>query len=560
MFWKKVNNTSVVPVSLKIVFAFAVFLLVSNLTSNYINLVFNRGELHTLMNELLKKDLKDIYSYSSNQFQIYQYDKNLDSSIKSIEKKGLYELKKQQSVVLGIKQNGEILFQSSKIKKYKIFEDKSTLKTIKQKLSTGIDEGYLNFEFNDENYFGIYKYNPKWKVFIVRAEEKNEFYSKSRGVFITVSIIIVLITILFSIVGIYILRFILRFVDVITSSIMKMVKNQEMGIIDLEGATNDDITYMGTAFNSLSSSIDNLISIFRKFANKDLVLKAYKEREIKLEGTSKELTILFTDIKSFTYITETLGNDIIKLLNLHYDRAIREILNYDGVIGSIIGDALLAVFGVLDDRGMNKSYLSVLAGYKIHEVTSDLQGRMAQIKEDIEREEGGFTPEEEKVYKAVLLEVGVGIDGGEVFYGTLGSYVRMTNTVIGDTVNASSRLEGLTRVYKIPVICSDYVMYDIENNVEDHGLQFIEIDTVQVKGKTKGKKVYWPIFEKDIDDNLLRQLKAFESGLALYYEGDWNGASKKFARCKLPLANVFKERTKESCPKKWNGIWEMKTK
>ena len=101
---------------------------------------------------------------------------------------------------------------------------------------------------------------------------------------------------------------------------------------------------------------------------------------------------------------------------------------------------------------------------------------------------------------------GVGIDGGQVFYGTLGSYVRMTNTVIGDNVNAASRLEGLTRVYKIPVICSKFVMEDIKNNVADHGIEFHEIDTVQVKGKTTGKKVFWPITNELYTDDLKNQM------------------------------------------------------
>jgi len=72
----------------------------------------------------------------------------------------------------------------------------------------------------------------------------------------------------------------------------------------------------------------------------------------------------------------------------------------------------------------------------------------------------------------------------------------MTNTVIGDNVNSASRLEGLTRIYKVPVICSDFVKEDIEKNVTNHGIRFIEIDQVQVKGKTVGKRVYWPLWKK----------------------------------------------------------------
>lgn len=560
MFGKKVNNTRVVPVTLKITIIFSLFILLSNLTTNYINLVFNRTELLNTMNQLLTKDLKSIYSYCNNQYEIYQFDKNVQRSLDGIEQKGLNEIKNSKAVVLGVAEDGTMLFQASHIDRKKTFDDPNMLNYMKGRLAQDVDEGYIYFTFNGEIYFGIYKFNPRWKVFLVRAEEMNEFYAESRRIFRDVSIIIISITLVIGIIGVFILRYILRFINIMTESIMRMVKTQQMDIIDMSRATNDDITYLGTAFNSLSSSIDNLIGIFRKFANRDIVIKAYRDGEVKLEGTRRELTIFFTDIKGFTYITETLGNDIIKLLNLHYDRAIREVLKQDGIIGSIIGDALLAVFGALEDAYQNKSYQAVQAAYKVQDVTRSLRERMTQIKDRLEENEGRLTPVEMKVFKAVLLEVGVGIDGGEVFYGTLGSYVRMTNTVIGDTVNAASRLEGLTRIYRAPVICSEYVMNDILNNVENHGIQFLEIDTVQVKGKTTGIKIYWPILARDYDADLEAEVLLFSEALQMYYRGEWPAAHRKFRRCKLPVAEVFQERTRENCPKGWNGIWEMTTK
>jgi adenylate cyclase len=562
MIDKKVNNTRVISVKFKIVLVFSILILLSNLSSNYTNLIFNRSELLKLMNQLLTKDLKSIYSFSNNQYHIYEFDKKLENALQSIERKGLHEMKNKNAVVLGVKPGGEILFQASQIKKHKMFEDTESLKEMNKKLKEGEEgnEGHIYFDFNNESYFGIYKYNANWDVFILRAEEINDFYRRSRTIFRNISIMIIGFTIIIAVIGIFLLRFILRYIDIMTKSIMRMVRSQELELINMDGATNDDITYLGIAFNSLSSTIDNLIGIFRKFANKDVVVKAYKEREVKLEGTKEDLTILFTDIKSFTFITETLGNDIIKLLNMHYDRAIREIDNLDGVIGAIIGDALLAVFGAVEDSPGNKSYQSVMAAYKVHEVTESLKNRMIRTKEKMEKSKGKFTKEENAVFKAVLLEVGVGIDGGEVFYGTLGSYVRMTSTVIGDTVNAASRLEGLTRFYKVPIICSEYIKNDIEENIDDHGIYFLELDTVLVKGKTKGKKIYWALKEDDIDDKMKKNISAFKSGLALYYEGDWKTANKKFKRCSLPVAKIFKERTSGSCPRNWNGVWQMETK
>ncbi len=560
MFGRKVNNTRVVRVTTKIVLTFTLFILLSNFASNYINLIFNRSEMLKLMNQLLIKDLKSIYTYCNNQYEIYRFDRNLEGSVTSIENMGLNEIKNDKAIVLGIKKDGTIQFQASRIQRSEFFEDSETLNRMIQSIEDEKSEGHIQFKFNSENYFGMFKYNPSWDYFIVRGEEENEFYRDSRLIFFKISVLIVLITAFSAFIGIIILRRILRYIDIITNSIMTMIDNQNLTLIDLEGATNDDITYMGTAFNSLSNTVGNLVNIFQKFANQDLVAKAYREREVKLEGSKKELTILFTDIKSFTFITEVLGNDIIKLLNLHYDRAIREITKYDGVIGSIIGDALLAVFGAFDDREENKSMQAIRSAYRIQEVAELLRSRMEAIKSDIESEQGKLSKDELRVYKAVLLEIGVGIDGGNVFYGTLGSYVRMTNTVIGDNVNAASRLEGLTRVYKTPVICSEYVKNDIESNVPDHGIYFLELDQVTVKGKTVTQRIFWPIIDLDKNKNLKKDITAYELGLELYYQGKWADARKRFLKCSLKAADVFKERTKGKCPSNWEGVWEMTNK
>lgn len=559
--WDKVGNTNVVPISVKILFIFTLFILVSNFTTNYINLVFNQTELINQMREILSKELKEIYSYASNQHEIYKFTQDREKSLKGIEKKAQHELDGKRSVLLGIKENGELLFQASPWKEWQNFGDDKVLNKMIQLKKEDKEDGFVNFKLDGYDYFGVYKYNHKWDVYMLRGEELNEFYSKSRTIFRDVSIIIVIATIIIAVVGIFVLRYILRYIGIISKEIMHMVEQQRMDVVDLHKAPNDDITFLGMAFNSLSSSISNLLSIFRKFANKDVVLKAYRDHEVNLEGESKELAILFTDIRSFTFITETLGMDIIRLLNMHYDRAIREILKYNGVIGAIIGDALLAVYGVLEETSYtNKSYSAILGAYSVQDVAESLRQQMKKKKEEIESNRGELTEEESRMYQAVLLEVGVGLDGGDVFYGTLGSYERMTNTVIGDNVNSAARLEGLTRVYEAPVICSEFIKKEVEDNVSDSGIHFIELDTVQVKGKTIGKKIYWPVLDNDYQ-LMQDDLESFRKGLDLYYRGDWPKAYKEFEKCKLPVAKVFRERTGNyTCPENWNGIWEMKTK
>ncbi len=560
---RRIGETRMIPVTIKIVAVFFLIILVSNLTSNWVNLIFNRTELVGLMRQLLVKDLRDINSFANNQHEIYKFNQDRDGSLKALEKKALFELKNKKAVVLAVSPAGKILVQASRLdKKFETFEDAKALSEMRGAGEKGEGEGFIRLRFNNERYFATFKYNAKWDFFILRGEEENEFYQRQRDIFVYIVIIVGVITLASALVGIFLLRHILRFIGVITTSIMDMIRNQKLEIINLKGASSDDITYLGMAFNSLSSTIDNLVNIFQKFTNRDIVVKAYKEREVRLEGVKQDLTILFSDIKSFTFITEQLGTDIIKLLNMHYDASIREIQEKGGIVSAIIGDALLAIFGVEEDgiSHGNKSYEAILASYKVQDVARNLRNEMA-LKKEILQQSGSLSPEDEKIYQAVLLEVGVGLDGGEVFYGTIGSYVRMTNTVIGDNVNAASRLEGLTRVYRAPVICSEYVKDDVEKNMSESPVHFIELDTVQVKGKTTGRKVYLPVPKENYTQRIQREEKIFSEGLQLYYKGDWPAAYEKFRRCHFKFARVFRERTKgAAAPEGWNGIWEMTTK
>lgn len=556
---KKIKGVRAVPLVTKIVTIFILFLLVASFATNYINLTLNRGELIKLMNRLLVKDLKELYVFTSNQHEIYTYNNDYDGAINSIEEKALRELKGEKSLALGVKEDGNIIFLASKTVQMELFQDQEALSILRASKKAENKEGSFTFLQNGKEYFGVYKHNDKWDSFLIRAEELDEFYSESRIIFRNISIIIFAIVIICTILGIFIIRFVLRYVRHITSNIMKMQDEQKLELIDMSKAPNDDVTYLGIAFNALSNTIDNLMTIFRKFVTRDVVMKAYREKEVRLEGASEDLTVLFSDIKSFTFMTEILGTDIIKLLNIHYNRAISHIHEYDGIIGSIIGDALLALFGTIREAHGNKSIQAIMAAYKIQEVAASLREEMHKRKEEIVKKKGALTKVEEAIYKAVLLEVGVGIDGGEVFYGNVGSTSRMTNTAIGDNVNSASRLEGLTRIYKVPVICSNYIKNEVEAEAKD--ITFMEIDQVQVKGKTIGTRIYWPITKENLDDDLLRDIDFFSKGLKAYYEGHWTEAFGLFEKCTLPLTEVFQSRTKDlKCPKDWSGIWTMKTK
>lgn len=569
---KRIGNTRIIPITRRIIIIFIISILITSFASNYINLAFNRAEHIKMMKELLVKDLKEVYDFINSQYEIYQFSKDnpdsFQSTVKSLQSNAVRQLKNKKSITMGLLINDErrglIVFQASHIPKLDVFDDQTAIKRILEQEGKGIRDGALSFYIRGEEYYGVYKFFPKWNTYLIRAEEMNEFSQSSRRIFRNVAVIIGLITLACALIGTYYIRHITRYIDQITGAILKMIETQQMDLINLDGATNDNITFMGMAFNSLSNSINNLLSIFKRFVNQDVAAQAYQEKVVRLEGDQKELAILFSDIKSFTTMTETLGTDIINILNLYYQRAIRAIFQRNGLIGSIVGDAVLAVFGIEigKDRDLpNKSYQAVWAGYEIQKAARTLRLEMKKRREDIIKMKGALTEDEERIYQAVLVEVGVGIDGGNVFYGNIGSYERMTNTVIGDNVNFASRLEGLTRIYKVPIICSEYIKNDIEQNLQETYFYFLELDTVQVKGKTISKKIFWPIPIRALDDNLKADLIKFEESLALYYKGKWQEAHERFKELRLPMADEFINRTRSGqAPDNWSGIWTIGTK
>ena len=302
----KISGVRVVPIATKIIALFAVFILVSNFSSNFINLTLNRGELLKLTNRLLVKDLKELYGQASNQYDIFEYSKNLPEAIQALENAAVRDLTGSRSFSGAFRPDGSLLFWASQDRRPEGFNDKVALQTMITSLDTSGGEGRIRFNLANRSYFGMFKFNPKWDAFLIRAEEESEFYADTQAIFIRVSILIAGITLICLVIGIILINRILRFMTRFAADLMKMQSDQKLDFVNLEGAPNDDVTYLGASFNALSSTINNLLVIFRRFVTKDIAQRAYSDRSVLLDGTTKELTILFSDIKGFTYMTETL--------------------------------------------------------------------------------------------------------------------------------------------------------------------------------------------------------------------------------------------------------------
>ena len=564
-FFSRVGKTRIIPIGLKMLLIFICLILLSNFITNFISLQLTQRQIINLNNTIMVSQLKELYTTSSNQYQIYSYSGNREESIDAMCKVARTGFDNANSLALGVTNDGEIEFltDANELAVFPSF-DSNALMLLNQNKEKGIEEGSISFSSPYGDYFGVYKYQDDWGYYIIRAELRSDLEKSNYRIYGIISALIIIFTLLFVAAGYITINREFRSLRSFTDDLIEMQKKKKLDLIDISKAPNDDVTYLAASFNSLSMQVSNLLDTFQKFVSKDIVAKAYAGRDVGLEGKQQDLAMLFSDVKSFTYRTETLGNDIIEDLNVHYNRVIHNVHENSGIVGSIIGDAILAIYGTLDSK-RSKAYNAVISAWNITRATAELRQEMQGRREEIEKQRK-LTESEESVFQAVMVDVGVGVDGGKVFYGTIGRndfddprQSHMTNTVIGDTVNSASRLEGLTRIYHIPVVVSESIKDEV--TAETARYKFIEIDTVQVKGKTKGKKIYFPFDTNEMDEALLEKYQKFEEGLKAYYDGDWKAARKIFKGLELDVTQVFLERMGiKSAPADWSGIWTMTTK
>ena len=220
------------------------------------------------------------------------------------------------------------------------------------------------------------------------------------------------------------------------------------------------------------------------------------------DNVQQEMSILFADIRNFTNLSERMTpEDNFRFINAYLSRMEPAILENNGFIDKYIGDAIMALFsGGADDAV--KAGIAMLQRLADYNQTRGRPGR----------------PE---------LKIGIGINTGSLMLGTVGGEKRMDGTVISDAVNLSSRLEGLTKIYGVPLLISDRTFLRLQDPL-DYAIRII--DKVKVKGKSERVSVF-EVF--DADPPSIRSIKwstktVFEEALANYYLQNFQDAVQLF--------------------------------
>jgi adenylate cyclase len=266
--------------------------------------------------------------------------------------------------------------------------------------------------------------------------------------------------------------------------------------------------------------------------------------ELSLEGESREMSVLFSDVRGFTTISESLEPaELTQFMNEFLTPITRIIHDNRGTIDKYMGDAVMAFWGapLQDKQHAQKALIAA----------TEMVEAMKQVSEDFA--EKGWPP----------IKVGIGISSGPMNVGNMGSAFRMAYTVMGDVVNLGSRLEGQTKNYGADIIISE------ETEAMVTGFKMRELDLIRVKGKLVPITIYEPAGRSsDISEELSREIDDYHEALSCYRQQGWDEAESIFRRLhaqnpsalyELYLARIAAFRA-DSPGDDWDGVFIATTK
>ena len=276
---------------------------------------------------------------------------------------------------------------------------------------------------------------------------------------------------------------------------------------------------------------------FGTYLSPKMVEQLQKNPELlKLGGETRELSIMFTDVRGFTTISEHYGKDVqglTKIMNRYMTAMTKRILEYEGTLDKYIGDAQMAFWNApLDDKAH-----ALHAVQCAQEMLNDLEGFNAEIAQE------GIP----------AFGMGLGINTADVVVGNMGSTQRFDYTCLGDGVNLASRLEGQSKPYGVKIVLGSRTAELVRDEIS-----VVELDTIAVKGKNEGVKIF------TIGHTIAYMHNEY---LKEYYRGNWTKArawaEKMINNDEVTIKDYYKnmiERFDEGLPANWDGVYRATSK
>jgi len=319
--------------------------------------------------------------------------------------------------------------------------------------------------------------------------------------------------------------------------------------------SNDEIGKLTVAFNRMVEDLrakDRVKETFGKFVDPRIVANLIDPAGGKDLAERQVATVFFSDIKGFSGLGELLtATTLVKLLNTYFSEMTTLIHARNGIIDKFVGDGLMAFWTAPFSRGESHATDACLAALAQQHAVEKLRKHLSDVL-GLRRDLPEFS-------------VRMGLATGDLVVGTIGAPNARSFTVIGDTVNLASRLEGANNAYATSILVDEGTFQLAQNDVEGR-----EIDFLTVLGKLEPVRVYQimaPAGCLSAAENELRGL--FAEALAAYRARDWDRSDQHFTQCLAVVPNdgpaaVFRRRIEflrgQALPPDWDGVWQLTEK
>ncbi|HVX74690.1 MAG TPA: adenylate/guanylate cyclase domain-containing protein [Bradyrhizobium sp.] len=347
----------------------------------------------------------------------------------------------------------------------------------------------------------------------------------------------------------------------ITRPVMRLLEGtREVEAGRLDGAititTQDEIGQLSAAFNRMIETLrqnQRIRETFGRYINPRVAEGLLEQPAIAAtEGQRRVMTVMFCDMKGFTTLSEGVTpRGLVKIMNLYLSTMSEPIHAHRGIIDKYIGDAIMAYWGAPFVEETEQAQLASLAAI-------DMIGRVARLRKEL--------PEQLGVRNIPIdCDIRIGIATGEALVGSIGSDFMMSYTVMGDTVNLASRLEGANKAYGCRCLVSEATAAACKETVE-----FREIDRLVVLGQSQPQTVFEIMGRKgELEPGQLLVRTHYTEGLAAYRARQWDEARSAFARALEAAPGDSPSRTfidridalkHNPPPADWDGAWHLERK
>jgi len=518
--------------------------------------------------QLLGFKLEELEKFANSQWSLLvenQYAGRPDmveAAKKAVEQYGRSIILSDSEIVFAVDDNGNTVMASSE--PGLLPSEKEELLRILTLENQGLQTALIGGE---KRIFQSFYFTPfGWHILI--SEKEQVFYSDANSITLQTVVTLCAATVAAVLLLVFITN---RFTNPLKRIVQAMNKIIETADLSsrVEVEYRDETGILAQTFNRMTEELDRayrqikryafdavlagkkeerIRQIFQKYVPNDVIERFFASPEKMLVGDNRRLSILFSDIRSFTTISEGMApDDLVNSLNRYFSGQVDIIYNRNGIVDKYIGDAIMAFWGA-PEKHEDDALQSVLSGLEMIDALAS------------------FNENQRRLGKCEF-HIGIGINYGEVTVGNIGSERKMDYTVIGDAVNLASRMEGLTKTYHAQILISEDLFEELRKTSPSSGLHYRLLDIVAVKGKTRGVKIFTVKHSPSLEEQKAWPLH--NQGMKLYYNRSFQEAAENFREVLnlLPgdfnAENLYKrcvEYSSSPPPPNWDGVEVMKTK